>query len=119
MSARGEYVANRRETHMPLLFRPAEETFVVSGPREEWIKRCEQAFRTSRDFRSVEVSPTLFRLTAHYRRPPVWGELTVTLTPEGNDTTHMVARATALPKLYMLIFGPERRIVDEIAEAIR
>jgi hypothetical protein len=104
---------------MPLLFHPAEESFVVAGTREEWMKKCEESLRKSPDFRSVASSPTLFRLTAQYRKPPVWGELTVTLTPEGPDSTRISARATTQPNLFTLIFSPEHRMLDDFAEAIR
>jgi hypothetical protein len=110
---------SQKEASMPVLFRPAEETFVVTGTREAWVTRCEQALRANRAFRGVETAPTLFRVTAQYRRPPVWGELTMTLTPEGTDSTRVTARAATLPNLYTLIFSPERRIVDDFAEALR
>ncbi len=104
---------------MPALFHPAEETFVVAGTREEWIKKCETALRTSRDFRGIESSQALFRMKAQYRRPPVWGELTVTLAPEGADSTRITARATTAPNLFTLLFSPEHRILDDFAEALR
>jgi hypothetical protein len=103
---------------MPILFHPAEETFVVAGTREEWMNRCVEALRRSSDFRGVESSEKLFRITAQYRHPPVWGELTVTLTPVDADSTRISARATTQPNLFTLVFGPERRILDDFAEAI-
>jgi hypothetical protein len=104
---------------MPVLFRPSEETFVVAGTREEWTKKCEEGLRRSPDFRGVESSESLFRIRAQYRRPPVWGELTVTLSPEGADSTRITARARTQPNLFTLLFSPEHRILDLFAEAIR
>lgn len=104
---------------MPVLFHPAEETFVVAGTREEWVKKCVEALQKSADFRGVETSETLFRITAVYRKPPVWGELTVTLAPEGSDSTRIAAKATTHPNLFTLVFSPEHRILDDFAQAIQ
>ena len=104
---------------MPVLFHPAEETFVVAGTREMWFKTYAEALQKNADFRGVETSPTLFRITALYRKPPIWGELTVTLAPEGSDSTRITARATTQPNLFTLLFSPEHRILDDFAQAVQ
>jgi len=101
------------------LFHPLEETFVVAGTREEWIKRCEEALRATPHFQDVASSGELFRVSARYRRPPVWGDIHVTLTPEGSGSTRITARAMVFPNLFSLIFSPERRILDHFARALR
>jgi hypothetical protein len=104
---------------MQALFRPAEETFVVAGTREETFKKCADALRKSPDFRGIGASEALFRPKAHYRHPPVWGELAVTLTPEGADSTRITARATTQPNLFTPVFSPEHRILEDFAETLR
>jgi hypothetical protein len=51
-------------------------------------------------------------------RPPVWGDIHVTLTPEGSDSTRITTRAMVFPNLFSLIFSPERRILDHFARAL-
>jgi hypothetical protein len=61
------------EKETPLaLFHPLEEKFVVAAARKEWVKRCEEALRAAPDFHHVASSAELFRVSARYRRPPVW-----------------------------------------------
>jgi hypothetical protein len=72
------------------LFHPLEEKFVVAGIREEWVKRCEEALRATPHFQDVASSAELFRVSARYRRPPVWGDVQVTLTPEGSGSTRLM-----------------------------
>jgi len=63
----------------------------------------------------VASSAELFRVSARYRRPPVWGDIHVTLMPEGSGSTCITARAMAFPNLLALVFSPERRILDQFA----
>ena len=79
------------------LFHPLEEEFVVAGDREEWVKRCEEALRAAPHFHDVASSAELFRASARYSRPPVWGDIHVTLKPEGSGSTCITARAMAFP----------------------
>jgi hypothetical protein len=108
---------SRKETSMAL-FHPLEETFVVDSTREEWVKRCAEALRTAPHFQDVASSAELFRVSARYRRPPVWGDIHVTLTQEGSGSTRITARAMAFPNLFALIFSPERRILDQFARTL-
>jgi hypothetical protein len=101
------------------LLHPIEETFVVTGTREDWAKKCEEALNVTPHFHAVASAGELFRLEAKYRRPPVWGDIRVTLTPEGPASTRITARAMALPNLFTLLFSPERRIIDHFVQAIR
>ena len=100
------------------LFHPLEEKFVVAGTREEWVKRCEEALRAAPHFQDVTSSTELFRVSARYSRPPVWGDIRVTLTPEESGSTCITARAMAFPNLFALIFTPERRILEQFARGL-
>ena len=92
---------------------------MVAGTREEWVKRCGEALRATPHFQDVASSGELFRVSARYGRPPVWGDIRVTLTPEGSGSTRITARAMVSPNLFSLIFSPERRILDHFARALR
>jgi hypothetical protein len=101
------------------LFQPLEETFVVGGTREEWVKRCEEALRTAPHFRDVASSYELFRVAARYSRPPLWGDIRVTLTQEGSGSTRITAQARAFPNLSAWILHAKRRILDQFTHALR
>jgi len=100
-------------------FQPLEETFVVGGTREEWVKRCEEVLRTTPHFRDVASSYELFRVAARYSRPPLWGDIRVTLTQEGSGSTRITAQATAFPNLSAWIFSAKRKILDQFTCSIR
>ena len=101
------------------LFQPLEETFVVGGTREEWVKRCEETLRTAPHFRDVAPSAEPFSVAARYSRPPLWGDIRVTLMQEGSGSTRITARATAFPNLSAWIFSAKRRILDQFTRALR
>jgi hypothetical protein len=102
------------------LFHPLEETFVVTGTREERVKRYEEALQETPHLQDVASSTELCRVSAWYRRPPVWGgDIHAPLTPEGSGSTCITARAMTFPNLFALVFSPERRILDQFARGLR
>jgi len=70
---------------------------VVAGTREEWAKGCEEALRAIPHSQDAASSGKLLRVSARYRRPPVWGDIHVTLTPEGSGSARITARAMVFP----------------------
>lgn len=75
-----------------------------------------------------------------YGHAPVWGEIEVTaftrnsasddcmsrnlglvrsVAEEGSDSTRINAKATTLPNLFTLMFSPERKILDDFAQAVK
>jgi len=89
-----------------------EETFVVDGPRDEWLRRVRQALENGR-FTSIEVSETLYQARANFKKFTVWGEIKVTLLPEREGSTKLTARATAnVDNIFALFRSPGRAILE-------
>lgn len=96
-----------------------EDTFVVAGPREEWLLRCRSALEAE-GFTKIDVSKTLFQIGANYKKATVWGDLEITLLPEGDSSTKINARATANVDNVFAAFGsPGRKILDRFKAGIR
>jgi len=95
-----------------------DTTLVVAGARQEWLQKCCDALEAAPRFSVANVSEDECQVTAKYRVPSVWGRLTVTLLPEGTDSTRINAKATVLPNLFTLIFAPQQRILTRFARAI-
>ena len=94
-----------------------EEMFVVAGPREPWLTRCEHVLASER-FTNIESSDTLFQVTANYKKMTVWGTLELTLVPEG-DATKINARATAnVDNVYAAFRSPGQKIIDHFKHGI-
>ena len=95
-----------------------ETTLVVAGARDDWLQKCCDALEAAPRFSVADVSEDEFQVRAKYRLPPVWGQLTVTLLPEGTDSTRITASVAVLPNLYTLIFAPQHRILARFSRAI-
>jgi len=95
-----------------------DTTFVVGGGRDAWLQRCCDALDATARFSIESVSEDDYQVKAKYRRPPVWGTLTVTLAPEGSDSTRINATVTVLPNGFTLIFGPGRRVLARFTRAL-
>jgi hypothetical protein len=98
---------------------PFHATFVVEVGREECLGTCRDALAGTPGFSEVTASDELFQINAKYRRPPVWGSLTVSLLAEGAHATRISATAHVIPNLFSFITGPERRILEHFTHAIR
>ena len=96
-----------------------DDTFVVEGSRDEWLTRCRNTLE-AQGFTKIEASATLFQINANYKKATVWGELEVTLVPEGEESTKINARATANVDNLFAVFGsPGRKILARFKEGIR
>jgi len=69
----------------------AEEVFVVAGARDDIIRRCQEAL-TAGGFSGVEANTTLYQVVGIFRSLTTWGEIIVTLLPEGTNTRVAVRR---------------------------
>lgn len=88
-----------------------EEVFVLDGDRDVWIESCEKALRRQ-GFTKVATSLTLYQVTGNYKKFTVWGDITLTLTPEGVGSTRIAARAVAnTDNIYALFASPGRKIL--------
>jgi hypothetical protein len=95
-----------------------EDAVVVSGPREQWLAACKYALE-SQGFTKVDVSAALFQIKANYKKATVWGDLEVTLVPEGADATKINAKATAnIDNLFAAFSSPGRKIIDRFKQGI-
>jgi len=95
-----------------------DSTLVMPGERDELLQRCCDALESTPRFSVLTVSEDQFRIDAAYRRPPVWGKLTVTLLPEGMGSTRINIAVTVLPNLFTLPFAPQPRIVGRLTRAL-
>lgn len=87
-----------------------EDTVVVDGARDQWIARCTKALESG-GFRDVKVNPTLNQIEGAYRSFFAWGDIAVTLLPEG-DRTRIVAKATAnVDNVWALFMSPTKKIL--------
>jgi len=96
----------------------ADTTCLVGGGREAWLQRCCDALNATARFSIESVSEDDYQVKAKYRRPPVWATMTVTLIPEGSDSTRIDATVTVLPNGFTLIFGPGRRVLARFTRAL-
>ncbi len=96
-----------------------EDAFVVAGPRDEWLSRCREALE-AQGFTKIDVSETLFQIRANYKKATVWGDLEITLLPDGDASTKINARATANVDNVFAAFGsPGRKILDRFKVGVR
>ena len=100
------------------LFLAADTTLAVSGAADEWLQTCCDALEAGPRFSVENVSEDDFQVKAKYHRGPVWATLTVTLVPEGTDSTRINANAAVLPNLFTLIFHPATRVLARFTRAI-
>jgi hypothetical protein len=90
--------------------RSVERVIVVDGPRNQWISRCEHALQSG-GFSAVEANTTLNQIEGTYHKVFVWGEILVTLLPEGANT-RIVAKATAnVDNIWALFSSPTKKIL--------
>jgi hypothetical protein len=93
------------------LRRSVEETLVVAGGRDEIFQRCQVSLRAG-GFSGVEANTTLYQLTANFRNLTTWGELLVTLLPEGANT-RLTLKATAnVDNIYALFSSPTKKVLN-------
>lgn len=88
-----------------------EDMFVVTGQREQWFSRCKDALGKGK-FSGIEANSTLYQIKGAFKTFTVWGNIEVTLLPDG-DSTKIVAKATAnVDNIYALFKSPGKAILD-------
>jgi len=94
-----------------------EESFVVKGNREEWLKKCEESLKDN-GFKDVKVSSALFQINANYKKATTWGVIQLTLQPEG-ENTRIIAKATAnVDNVFALFKSPGKTIIEAFKKGI-
>lgn len=87
-----------------------EETIVVDGPRDKWLARCKDSLQKA-GFGAVKANPALNQVEGTFRKFSVWGEILITLTPEGQNTK-IVAKSTAnVDNIFALFSSPTKKIL--------
>ena len=89
-----------------------EETFVVAGTVDEWLIKSERALNLGK-FTNISVNKTINQLTGNYKKLTVWGEIVVTLLPEGDKVKiHANSNANA-DNIFALFNSPNKKILDQ------
>ena len=87
-----------------------EDSFVVAGPRETWLAKCNQALIAGK-FTALDVNQVLFQVKGNYKKVTVWGSIEITLAPEGNNT-RITAKAMAnVDNIFALFSSPGKKIL--------
>jgi hypothetical protein len=95
-----------------------DESFVVSGDREEWLDRACDALERQR-FTKVRVSESLYQIEANYKKMTTWGDIQITLTPVGDTETRLDVTATAgVDNIFALFRSPGRKIISEFKSGL-
>lgn len=89
-----------------------EETFSVKGNQEEWLNKAEQALHKG-GFANVKTNKLLNQITGDYKKLTVWGEIIVSLLPEG-DNIKINAKSTAnADNIFAAFSSPNQKILDQ------
>lgn len=96
----------------------AEETVVVAGDRETWMVKCRQALERS-GFSKIEAMPALFQLQGGYKKATVYGEILLTLLPEGSSTRINIKATANMDNLFALLKSPTKEIIKKFKEGLQ
>ena len=66
-----------------------DEELVVSGDRDEWLKKCEDSLK-NQGFTKVDSNHSLYQIKGNYKKITIWGEILVTLKPQSEKDTTIV-----------------------------
>jgi len=89
-----------------------EETFSVKGNTEEWLTKAEQALYKG-GFANVKTNKLLNQLTGDYKKLTVWGEIIVTLLPEGGNIKINAKSTANADNIFALFSSPNQKILDQ------
>lgn len=95
-----------------------QEQMVVAGIREEWLKKCARALKSS-GFTKVTTNGTLYQIEANYKKFTTWGTILITLTPDGNDTRITAVSTANVDNVYALFKSPNKAILSKFKEGLR
>jgi hypothetical protein len=91
-----------------------EEQMVVPGSRDEWLCLCERSLK-SQKFKKVSVNSTLGQVRGDFKQyiGTIWGDIIITLTPEGPNT-RLTVRATAnVDNASALFSSPGAKMIEK------
>jgi hypothetical protein len=93
------------------------ETFAVKGSIEEWLGKVEQSLMIG-EFTSVKTNKTLNQITGNYKKFTVWGEISVTLLPEGEYVKINATSTANVDNIFALFTSPNQRILNQFKNNI-
>lgn len=91
-----------------------EEQMVVPGDRDEWLSLCERSLK-SQKFKKVDVNSTLGQVRGDFKPHigTIFGDVIITVTPEGPNT-RLTVRATAnVDNVYALMSSPGAKLIEK------
>ena len=95
-----------------------QEELVVSGTREDWLKKCTYALRSS-GFSKITTHAELRQIEANYRKFMTWGTITITLMPAGNETKITAMSTANVDNIYALFRSPTKMILSKFKEGLQ
>jgi hypothetical protein len=92
-----------------------EETYSVKGITEEWLIKVEEALSKG-GFTMIKKNNLLNQITGNYKKFTVWGEISITLIPEG-ENVRINAKSTAnVDNIYALFNSPNQIIINQFKD---
>ena len=95
-----------------------DEELVVSGDRDEWLKKCEDSLK-NQGFTKVDTNHSLYQIKGNYKKITVWGEILVTLKPQSEKDTTIVIKSTSnVDNVFALFKSPIKTIIEKFKEGL-
>jgi len=88
-----------------------ESTIVLDKNREQVLLDCERALRRG-NFKNIEVNKSAYRLIAVYKTLTIWGNIEITLIPDGERTSIQIKSTAAIDNIYALFRSPGNLISE-------
>lgn len=89
-----------------------EDIFSVKGNAEEWLAKAEQALHKG-GFTNIKTNKIHNQITGNYKKMTVWGEITVTLMPDGDNVKINAKSTAAVDNIFALFNSPNQKILDQ------
>ena len=112
------YVTNNNQGIDMAVRKSMQEEMVVSGSREEWLKKCVQVLAKS-GFTKVAENAAIYQIEASYKKFMTWGSILITLTPSGTDTKIAVVSTANVDNIFALFKSPNRTIMSAFKDGLR
>lgn len=95
------------------------EELVVSGSREHWLNLCQRALSNA-GFKKVVSNQLLGQVTGNFKPliGTLYGELTITLYPEGDNVRIRIEALANVDNVYALAKSPGGRLISKFKDAL-
>ena len=88
-----------------------EENFEVNGTLEDLKAKVENALKKG-EFTSINTNSVLNQITANYKKLTVWGEISITLTENGEKVKINAVSTANSDNIFALFNSPNKVILD-------